>query len=185
MDTARNLVVGNLATPIPVTLDGKAHSIARPLEPIAYRAGPGSRLHLQLAPATTLYAEQRSTGTLALSNVDLRLPVTDLGASRRERLSVGPTRGVRRARSGRRFKVRVRARGAGLRGVRLVLRDRRGKRVGRSAVVNLRAGKTRKLRVRVGRRLKRGRYRLRGSGVTAEGRRITGDRRLRVQRRRR
>ncbi|MEK6228021.1 MAG: hypothetical protein AABM31_01670 [Actinomycetota bacterium] len=98
---------------------------------------------------------------------------------------MGPTRGVRRARSGRRFKVRVRARGAGLRGVRLVLRDRRGKRVGRSAVVNLRAGKTRKLRVRVGRRLKRGRYRLRGSGVTAEGRRITGDRRLRVQRRRR
>ena len=183
VDTARNLVVGNLATPIPVTLDGKPHSIERPLEPIAYHAGPGSRLRLQLAPATSLYAEQRSTGLLTLSSVDLRVPVTDLGASRRERLSVGPTRGVRRARKGRRFKVRVRARGAGLRGVRLVLRNHRGKRVGRSAVVNLRAGKTRKVRVRVGRRLKRGRYRLRGTGATSEGRRVTGARRLRVTRR--
>ena len=185
VDTARNLVVGNLATPIPVTLDGKAHSVQRPLEPIGYRAGPGSRLRLQLVPATSLYAEQRSAGALTLSSVDLRLPVADLGALRRERLSVGPTRGVRRARSGRRFKVRVRARGAGLRGVRLVLRNRRGKRVGRSGVVNLRAGKTRKVRVRVGRRLKRGRYRLRGSGVTAEGRLIKGARRLRVKRPRR
>jgi len=183
VDTVRNLVVGNLATPIPVTLDGKPHSIERPLEPIAYHAGPGSRLRLQLAPATTLYAEQRSTGALALSSVDLRLPVADLGASRRERLSVGPTRGVRRARKGRRFGVRVRARGAGLRGVRLVLRNRRGKRVGRSAVVNLRAGKTRKVRVRVGRRLAPGRYRLRGTGVTAEGRVIAGARRVRVARR--
>ena len=183
VDTVRNLVVGNLATPIPVTLDGKPHSIERPLEPIAYHAGPGSRLRLQLAPATTLYAEQRSTGALALSSVDLRLPVADLGASRSERLSVGPTRGVRRARKGRRFGVRVRARGAGLRGVRLVLRNRRGKRVGRSAVVNLRAGKTRKVRVRVGRRLAPGRYRLRGTGVTAEGRVIAGARRVRVARR--
>ena len=106
----------------------------------------------------------------------MRVPVADLRASRRERLSVGPTRGVRRARKGRRFKVRVRARGATLRGVRLVLRNRRGKRVGRSAVVSLRAGKTRKVRVRVSRRLKRGRYRLRGTGVTAEGRRVAGGR---------
>jgi ABC-2 type transport system ATP-binding protein len=182
VDTARNLVVGNLATPIPVTLDGKPHSVERPLEPIAYRAGPGSRLRLQLAPATSLYAEQRSAGALTLANVDLRLPVADLTAQRRERLSMGPTRGARRARKGRRFKVRVRARGAGLRGVRLVLRNRRGKRVGRSGVINLRAGKTRKVRVRVRRRLKRGRYRLSGSGVTAEGRRINGARRLRVRR---
>nr|MBA3358861.1 hypothetical protein [Thermoleophilaceae bacterium] len=86
-------------------------------------------------------------------------------------------------RKGRRFGVRVRARGAGLRGVRLVLRNRRGKRVGRSAVVNLRAGKTRKVRVRVGRRLAPGRYRLRGTGVTAEGRVIAGARRVRVARR--
>ena len=183
VDTARNLVVGNLATPVPVTLDGKPHSIERSLEPIAYHAGAGSRLRLQLAPATSLYAEQRSTGALALSSVDIRLPVSDLGALRRERLSVGPTRGARRARKGRGFRVRARARGAGLRGVRLVLRNRRGKRVGRSTVVNLRAGKTRKVRVRVGRRLKRGRYRLQGSGVTAEGRRLTGARRLRVARR--
>jgi ABC-2 type transport system ATP-binding protein len=183
VDTGRNLVVGNVATPIPVTLDGGPHTIERPLEPIAYHAGPGSRLRLQLAPATSLYAEQRSAGALTLSSVDIRLPVVDLRASGRERLSVGPTRGVRRARKGRRFKVRVRARGAGLRGVRVVLRNRRGKRVGRSAVVNLRAGKTRKVRVRVGRRLQRGRYRLRGSGVTAEGRRLTGGRRLRVTRR--
>ena len=183
VDTGSNLVVGNVATPIPVTLDGRPHTIERPLEPIAYHAGPGSRLRLQLAPATSLYAEQRSGGALTLSTVDIRLPVVDLRASRRERLSVGPTRGVRRARKGRRFKVRVRARGAGLRGVRLVLRNRRGRRVGRSTVVNLRAGRTRKVRVRVGRRLKRGRYRLRGSGVTAEGRRLTGGRRLRVTRR--
>ncbi len=50
------------------------HTIERPLEPIAYHAGPGSRLRLQLAPATSLYAEQRSAGALALSSVDIRLP---------------------------------------------------------------------------------------------------------------
>ena len=55
-------VVGNQATPIPVTLDGLTHTIERPLEAIASEAVAGSSYRLQITPATTLYTPQRSAG---------------------------------------------------------------------------------------------------------------------------
>lgn len=184
VDTQRNLVVGNVATPIPVTLDGKPHTLSRSLEPIAYHAAPGAKLELQLAPATSLYSSQRTTGVLAFERIALRIPSADTGVRRAERLRIGRPRGVRRARRGRAFRVRVRAEGATLRGVRVVVMNRKGRRVGRSREFGLRT-RTKSVRVKVRRRLRRGRYRVRASGLTAEGNRVTVSRRVRVKRARR
>lgn len=75
VDLTSGHVVGNQATPIPLTLDGASHTIVRPLNGIAYSATPTSQLQLQIVPATGLYREQTSTGLVTLQNVNLKLPV--------------------------------------------------------------------------------------------------------------
>ena len=74
VDLASGNVVGNRATPIPLTLDGNSHTIERPLSGIAYSATPSSRLQLQIIPATGLYREQTSTGLVTLANIEIALP---------------------------------------------------------------------------------------------------------------
>jgi ABC-2 type transport system ATP-binding protein len=69
-------VVGNQATPIPVTLDGATHTITRPLETIASEAVAGSKYTLQLTPATTLYTPQRSAGLVTFGSIDIALPIS-------------------------------------------------------------------------------------------------------------
>jgi ABC-2 type transport system ATP-binding protein len=68
-------VVGNQATPIPVTLDGLTHTLERPLEAIASEAVAGSSYKLQLTPATTLYTPQRSAGTVTFGRIEISLPI--------------------------------------------------------------------------------------------------------------
>jgi ABC-2 type transport system ATP-binding protein len=69
-------VVGNQATPIPVTLDGLTHTIERPLEAIAAEAVAGSSYRLQITPATTLYTPQRSAGAVTFGQIEVSLPIT-------------------------------------------------------------------------------------------------------------
>jgi ABC-2 type transport system ATP-binding protein len=68
-------VVGNQATPIPVTLDGAVRTIERPLEPIAAEAVAGSSYRLQITPATTLYTPQRSLGAATFARIEVALPI--------------------------------------------------------------------------------------------------------------
>jgi ABC-2 type transport system ATP-binding protein len=68
-------VVGNQATPIPVTLDGIPRTIERPLEPIASEAVAGAGYRLQLTPATTLYSPQRSAGAVTFARIEISLPL--------------------------------------------------------------------------------------------------------------
>ncbi len=98
------------------------------------------------------------------------------------RVLVGATLGMRRARGGATFRVRVRAKGAALHGVRVAVRDARGRRLGISRAFNLTA-RRRTVRVKVRRRLRAGRYRLVAIGRTADGRRASGSRRVRLKRR--
>jgi ABC-2 type transport system ATP-binding protein len=70
-------VVGNMATPIPIVLDGKQHSISRRLEMIAARAPAGGGYTLQLTPSSTLWDIQRSVGSVNFSNIDVALPLAD------------------------------------------------------------------------------------------------------------
>ena len=183
VDTARNLVLGNVSTPIPVKLNGEPHTIERPLEPVVARAPAGKRYRLQIASASTLYTAQRSSGLVNLTRVGITLPLVDAKAPPALRLRLGPTKGMRRARRGRPFRVRVRAFGDTLTGVRVLLRDRLNRRVGASAPFTLK-GRTRKPRIRVGRRMRRGRYRLIATGQNAEGIPVRTSRRLRIKRRR-
>ena len=60
-------MVGNQATPIPVTLDGQPHTITRPLEAIAASAPAGAKYTLQLIGGTQLYGPVRGAAAITFS----------------------------------------------------------------------------------------------------------------------
>jgi ABC-2 type transport system ATP-binding protein len=105
VDEQRGVVVGNQATPIPLTLDGQPHTIARPLEAIAASAPKGAKYTLQLTGGTMLYGPVRAAGAITFSQIGLQLPTVGVAA-----LSGGagllPT--TRTCLSRRRFSIRVR-----------------------------------------------------------------------------
>jgi ABC-2 type transport system ATP-binding protein len=70
-------VLGNIATPIPVTLDGQSHTISRDLETVAGRAPAGGGYTLQLTAASSLYDLQRSTGTVTFNGIAVTMPLGD------------------------------------------------------------------------------------------------------------
>lgn len=190
LDANANRVLGNQVTPIPVVLDGQPRTVTREVEPIAARATPSSRYRVQIAAGTTVYGLQRSSGAVSLSRVDAELPVglpltatggTNGGSgaaddvsgpagpvadqSPQARLIVGRPRGMRRAsQGGRPVRVPIRAHGAAVRRVRVVLR-RRGNALGASRRFALKAGERKVARVRLRvEDLPVGSYRLRAVG---------------------
>jgi ABC-2 type transport system ATP-binding protein len=70
-------VLGNMATPIPLILDGQPHTISRDLEIVAARAPAGGGYTLQLTPSSSLYDIQRSTGAVNFTSVAVTLPLGD------------------------------------------------------------------------------------------------------------
>ena len=74
VDPSTGLVVNNQITPIPVTLDGKTHSITLPLEIIAFTAAAGDNLQLQLTPTTVAYSNGRLGGNVNFSKISIVLP---------------------------------------------------------------------------------------------------------------
>ena len=78
VDDKTGLVLGNLATPIPVTLDGQSHTVTADLgtlNSIAYTAvSPGSTLTVQLVSTATQYENLTSYGVVSVSNMTLSLP---------------------------------------------------------------------------------------------------------------
>jgi ABC-2 type transport system ATP-binding protein len=70
-------VLGNMATPIPVTLDGQQHSISHDLEIVAGRAPAGGGYTLQLTPSSSLYDIQRSAGAVTFNSIDVTMPLGD------------------------------------------------------------------------------------------------------------
>src|SRR5690242_6963220 len=70
-DDARGVVVGNQATPIPVTLDGQPHTITRPLEAIV---SAGGRYTLQVTGGTMLYGPVRGIAAINFTKIQLSLP---------------------------------------------------------------------------------------------------------------
>lgn len=99
------------------------------------------------------------------------------------RLRVGRAAGMRGARRGRPFRVRVRALGGTVGRVRVLAVGRRGRVVARSRPLDLRRGQLKQPRVRVRRRLRPGRYRIAAIGRADDGRRVRGARRVLLRRR--
>jgi ABC-2 type transport system ATP-binding protein len=105
VDEARGVVVGNQATPIPVTLDGQPHSITRSLEAVAASAPAGAKYTLQLTGGTMLYGPVRSAGAITFSAIKLKLPTASANAVSGGAGVLAPTRTCL---SRRRFSIRVR-----------------------------------------------------------------------------
>ena len=109
VDEARGVVIGNQATPIPLTLDGQSHTISRPLEPIAASAPAGARYTLQLTGGTQLYGPVRSAAAITFSAIRLELPVAGAGAVGGANTGAGGVLSPKRTcLSRRRFSIRVR-----------------------------------------------------------------------------
>jgi ABC-2 type transport system ATP-binding protein len=80
VDDTTGLVLGGIATPIPVTLDGRTHTVTIPLEPVAHTLAPGQTVTLQLVASAALYTIVTSPGVLNVSNMQLALPTADPAA---------------------------------------------------------------------------------------------------------
>ncbi|WP_349268362.1 hypothetical protein MPNTM1_03096 [Mycolicibacterium parafortuitum] len=74
VDDATGLVLGNLVTAIPVTLDGRSRTVTFDLEQIAYTAGAGDTLTLQLTGFATPYLDLTQIGFIDVQGVTLSLP---------------------------------------------------------------------------------------------------------------
>ena len=76
VDKNTGLVVGNLVTPIPVTLDGRSHQITVPvpLANIAYTYGATDSLELQITSSATAFENFTAFGVVNISNVKVAIP---------------------------------------------------------------------------------------------------------------
>ncbi len=77
VDNTTGLVLGNLVTPIPVTLDGESHTVDIPLEMVAHTLRPGESVTVQLVASAVQYESIWSLGALNVSNMTLALPIAD------------------------------------------------------------------------------------------------------------
>ena len=78
VDDSTGAVLGNQATPIPVTLDGTTRTISISLEPVAQTLRPGQTLTLQLVASTANYENFGAFGALTVSSLQVSLPtITD------------------------------------------------------------------------------------------------------------
>ena len=75
VDKKRNIVVGNMVTPIRLVLDGLPHTATFTLEEIAASVQADSSYELQIIPATSVYAPQRVTALVNATSISLSLPV--------------------------------------------------------------------------------------------------------------
>ncbi|MCB0930948.1 MAG: hypothetical protein KDB71_03495 [Mycobacterium sp.] len=80
VDDATGRVLGNLVTPIPVTLDGRSHTVtSAELADIVYTAPTaGASLTLQLVGSASAYVNLRF-GSIKISDITVDLPVTTSG----------------------------------------------------------------------------------------------------------
>lgn len=74
VDDQTGLVLGNLVTPVPVTLDGRSHTVAVAMEHVAHTLAPGQSLTLQITGSSVAYANLGTLGVMNVSDVSVALP---------------------------------------------------------------------------------------------------------------
>ncbi len=112
-DDEADRVLGGLATPLPVILDGRQRTIDRPLEAIAEHAGPASLYRLQITPGAASYEQQRSKGRVSIYGAFGSLPLVDATRSGFGSVRHTPKRPrvtVTSRRDGRYSRIRLRVR---------------------------------------------------------------------------
>ena len=82
VDDTTKLVLGSLATPVPVNLDGNTHTVTVDLEPVAHTLRPGESVTLQLVSSAGLYERiLPSLGRLRVSGMTVSMPTAVESAS--------------------------------------------------------------------------------------------------------
>jgi ABC-2 type transport system ATP-binding protein len=74
VDNARNVVLGNQVTPIPIVIDGAHHTVERSLEGVAAAVGASSRYTLQIIGGSQVYGPVRTTAMVSVSSAHIELP---------------------------------------------------------------------------------------------------------------
>ncbi|WP_157681568.1 S15 peptidase family protein [Mycobacterium sp. JS623] len=74
IDNSTGLVIGDIATPVPVTLDGQTHTVTVALDEVAQTMSPGDTLTLQLVGSATAYENVTAVGLIHVSDMQLALP---------------------------------------------------------------------------------------------------------------
>jgi ABC-2 type transport system ATP-binding protein len=79
VDTGTGTVLGNIVTPIPVTLDGAEHTVSLPLADVVYtsQAPGGMSVTLQITSSATAFANP-SSGAIAISDITISLPTRSM-----------------------------------------------------------------------------------------------------------
>lgn len=83
VDAAGRRVEGGQATPLPVVLDGREHTVQRPLEAVALRGVRSIGFRLQITAGAADYARQRSAGRVSVYGAHASLPIVDAKRSGR------------------------------------------------------------------------------------------------------
>ncbi|CAN5687604.1 hypothetical protein BH10ACT9_BH10ACT9_58850 [soil metagenome] len=78
VDNETHRVLGNLVTPIPVTLDGRQRTVTFDMENIAYTMGADDSLTLQIVDSATAYEDFTSFGLVTITDVSITLPTADV-----------------------------------------------------------------------------------------------------------
>ncbi|WP_029109716.1 CocE/NonD family hydrolase [Mycobacterium sp. URHD0025] len=80
VDDQTGKVIGNVVTPIPVTLDGKEHTVTIPMEAVAYTLEPGHTATVQITSSATPFLNFTQFGAVDISGVAVSLPTVGAGA---------------------------------------------------------------------------------------------------------
>jgi ABC-2 type transport system ATP-binding protein len=72
-DASTKKVLGNVVTPIPVTLDGKQRTVSIPLGDLVYTANGASSLSITIMSSSSAFASS-GTGRIAISNISVSIP---------------------------------------------------------------------------------------------------------------
>jgi len=181
VDKRSGQVLGNQATPIPVTLDGANRTVSRPLESIAAQAGAGSQWVIQLVPASALYGSQRSTGSISFASAKASLRTGTPVKAASLKLTFGKvarTKASSVRKHKRTMRFRLCAKGGRVRAISVVVK--RGKRVvARSRRFN--ATSCRKPKVRKFRSARKGSYTVVAAGTDAAGRKVRTTKKFRLR----
>jgi ABC-2 type transport system ATP-binding protein len=76
VDDITGEVLGHQITPVPVTLDGKLHTLKLPLEIVAAAVARGEHLTLQITPSTVAYQAQQAIGSIRFTSVRIVVPAS-------------------------------------------------------------------------------------------------------------
>jgi ABC-2 type transport system ATP-binding protein len=79
VDKSTGLVVGNIVSPVPVTLNGRDQVAEIDLEDIAYTMTPESELELQIFTTATPFLNLTQFGFVHIDSVEVSLPTTTKG----------------------------------------------------------------------------------------------------------